>query len=425
MSSDILVLGLTILVGFIGSLIFQYTKIPESLFMLLIGLAVGPIFGVVNQAELVKYMPLIVTITMILVLLDTGLSLNVFDTLRALRKATFFTILVLFFSMFFVSGLLTFLGWNIFHALLMGVISSGTTTIASAYLLPRLSVTVEVKQILFIESIINDLTIVASVVMIVQAIQVESFDLSQIALTFIAPVATAFLMGSIFTFLWVNILWKIYKGEELSYVFTLGLLFVLYSLVELIGGNGAIAVLVLSAFLGNLPFLLRTILKDDSVREDLWRRFNQISKHIRNTQVNFSFFIKNFFFVYLGIIFDLRNANIAIVGICLSIIILVIIGRYVSIRILAFFDKNLRPYSSIVSLMVARGFTATFAALLPATKGIVIPQLNEIILMMVILSTFTTVFGTIIHERWKSTRAFLDQLSEYYSKRSASNNESR
>jgi cell volume regulation protein A len=421
MSSDILVLGLIILVGFVGSLIFQYTKIPESLFMLLIGLAVGPIFGLVDQAELVRYMPIIVTITMILVLLDTGLSLNVFDTLRALRKATLFTLLVLFFTILFVSGLMVLIGWNIFHALLIGVISSGTTTISSAYLLPRLSVTVEVKQILFIESLINDLTIVASVVMIVQAIQIKSFDLSQIALTFIAPAAAAFLMGSIFTFMWVNILWRVYKDEELSYVFTLGLLFVLYSIVELIGGNGAMAVLVLSIFLGNLPYFLRTLLKDDSTREEIWKRFNQISKHIRNTQVNFSFFIKNFFFVYLGIIFDLRSTNVAIIGICLSILILVMVSRYVSIRILAFFDKNLRPYATIVSLMVARGFTATFAALLPSTKGIVIPQLNEIILMMVILSTFTTVFGTIAHEKWKSTRAFLDQLSEYYSKKSPSN----
>lgn len=68
MSVELLLLGLIILVGFVGQVLFRYTKIPESLFMILIGLALGPIFGVVNPTEFVYYAPTVVTITLVIVL---------------------------------------------------------------------------------------------------------------------------------------------------------------------------------------------------------------------------------------------------------------------------------------------------------------------------------------------------------------------
>jgi hypothetical protein len=49
--------------------------------------------------------------------------------------------------------------------------------------------------------------------------------------------------------------------------------------------------------------------------------------------------------------------------------------------------------------MVARGFTATFVALLPSTRGVDIPMFKEVVLAMVLLSTIATMFGCIIFER--------------------------
>ncbi len=75
MELNILLLGLIILVSFIGHILFKYTKIPESLFMIFIGLAVGPVFKLVDQSIFMTYMPLVSTITMIIILLDSGFSL--------------------------------------------------------------------------------------------------------------------------------------------------------------------------------------------------------------------------------------------------------------------------------------------------------------------------------------------------------------
>jgi NhaP-type Na+/H+ or K+/H+ antiporter len=249
-----------------------------------------------------------------------------------------------------------------------------------------------------LESLINDLTIVTGVVMIVQIIQVRTLDLGQIGVMVVEPLAIAILFGGIFTYLWINILWNYYKDKDLTYVFTLGMLFILYSLVEWLDGNGAIAVLVLSLSLGNISLILKRFPKKAKAQKNLIERLNQISEYVRNTQVNFSFFIKNFFFVYLGIIFDLDKTSYRLVLICFAILIMMLLSRFISFKIFTFFESNLKQYTLMVTLMVARGFTATFAALFPSTKGIEIPQLNEITLLMVILSTFTTIFGSIIYE---------------------------
>lgn len=415
--NEILILGLVILVGFIGRVLFQHTKIPESLFMILIGLAIGPVFGFIDQDVFVGYAPLVVTITLVIVLLDSGLSLNVFDTVRTLGKAVSFTIIVLVFSAFSVGFFMYLMGWEPLHAVLMGVLSSGTTTIVAASLLPRLSLPKEIKQILIMESIINDITLLTAALVIVQVIQLESFSLSQLTSSLVGPVALAVVIGVIFAFLWVNVLWRLYKGEELAYVFTIGVLFLLYSVVELIGGNGAIAVLVLSLCLGNLPLILRSILggrlplisKFSEGRtpalHGLTGHFNEILDKIRKSQVDFAFFISNFFFVYLGIIFDPAKMDVLLVGISLAIILLMFVSRYASARVLALSDPKLKRYGMFMAGMVARGFTATFVALLPSAKGIEIPQIKEIVLILVLLSTLASILVSIIFERRLKTGA--------------------
>lgn len=403
---DILILGLTIVVGFVGRVVFKYTKVPESLFMVLIGLAVGPVFGIVDSSLFVENTELVVTITLIIVLLDSGLSFNVYDVLRTLSKAVFFTIIVLFFSTLLIGSFMFFiLDWSFLHSLLIGVISSGTTTIVVAFLAPRLSLPEDIKRVLVLESIINDVTLVTAAVLIIRLIEFQTIDFSQIIVALLSPIAMAIILGISFTILWVSVLGRYYKGEELTYVFTLGVLFLLYFFVELIGGNGAIAVLVYSLLLGNLQLIITKIL-DAVIKPATRPRFNslitrceEVVNEIRGSQVNFAFFIKNFFFVYLGIIFDPEKIDLLLISICFAILALMLLSRYISVKILSLFDHQFKPYTNIMAIMVARGFTATFVALLPSAKGIEIPQLKEIVLVMVLFSTFTTILGSIAYER--------------------------
>jgi NhaP-type Na+/H+ or K+/H+ antiporter len=410
---ELFIVGLIILVGFVGRILYKYTKVPECVFMIIIGLSIGPVLQIVDRDLFLGYEQLILTVTLVIVLLDSGLSMNVFETARTFGKALGFTLLVLVSTTAIVGYVMYQAGWPILHALLMGVLSSGTTTLVAVSLLPRLGIPDKIKQILYLESIINDSTLVTAAVILIQIIGVGSIDPSQLVATFTVPLVTAIALGIGFTVLWINVLWNTLDVEGLAYVFTIGVLFVLYALVEALNGNGAIAILVTSLCFGNFPVILGifgeyppgTTVKYGFIKFDpgrfhvLKERFEAISEKMKASQIDFAFFIQNFFFVYLGLSFDPTIISSTLIGLCAVLLLLMFVSRFVSARIMGLIDADVRRYASLMSVMVARGFTATFVALLPSTKGIVIPLLKEIILIMVVLSTFVTILGLIIHER--------------------------
>ena len=279
------------------------------------------------------------------------------------------------------------------------------------HILTRFKVPEVVKDTLILESILNDVTLITMSVILLQIIKIQTFDFVQIVLSFFGPITIAFVLGLAFSLLWVSILWKLYRGDELIYIFTLGFLFILFFVVEVIGGIGALAILIFSLTLGNLPTIIDTIQDELILRKRvlsefqietfqfLSQRFTNITREIKHTEFHFSFIIKNFFFVYLGVIFNLENLNVISIVISVAIILLMLISRYLSVRILALFDSELKKFTPLMTVMIARGFTATFVSLMPASEGIEIPHLKEITLILVLLTTLITLIGTIVYEK--------------------------
>lgn len=410
MSSEILIIGAVILIGFIGNTIFEYTKIPESLFMIIIGLIIGPALGIVGHSEFIEIAPVVTTVTLIIVLLDTGLSLDLFKTIRVLGKAFLFTILVLTISTTLIGSVMSFLGWDMLQAILIGILGSGTTTIVVADLIPRLRVPAGISQILIMESIINDVTLLTAAVIIIDVMSLETVVPSNLISAFITSILVSITLGILFTIIWVEVLWRIKKSQKLAYVFTLGGLFILYSIAEFLNGNGAIAVLIMALLLGNLPSILNSLngsnLTNNLIEKSSWsihgfnQRYRNVLDAMRKTQLNFSFFTTNFFYVYIGVIFNMEELNFPLIVICGVILILMYVSRYLAVRLQSIIQPKLKEHTMIMTMVVARGFTATFTALLPASVGVEIPLLKEIVLIMVILSTFATIGGGIIYERF-------------------------
>ncbi len=406
-----LLLGLIILIGFVGHVFYEYTKVPEIFFMIMIGLIIGPFFKFVNPGSIIELSPLISPLALIIVLLDAGLSLNIFGVAKNLGKSVLWTILVLTSCTFIVGAFMYALGWEPLYALLIGVVSSGTSTAVVVPVLSRLSVPEEVKQILIIESIANDVTLTLAVVGLIQIINFKTLDIRQLSSSLVGSTTVSIILGVAFSVMWANILWRHLREQKLVYVFTLGFLFVLYALDEIIGGNGIIAVLVLCLSLGNLPVLFER-LESEIVRlkigflehytkslASLTKHFTDVVDSIQKTQIDIAFFIRNLFFVYLGIVFDLENVSPMILLICLAMTGLILLSRFFASKVLALLDQRYAGYSMIMMFMTARGFMATLLAFLPSVEGVEIPLLREIVLLMVVFSTIMTIIGSIVYER--------------------------
>ena len=419
----VLLLGAILLVGFIGRIVNTYTRIPESIFMLLIGLTLGPILRLVDPTAFVQYERLGVTATLVIMIIDNCLSLDVYRTTLTFNRAFQFTLLVLVLTTGFVGYFMYLAGWGLLPAVLLGVLSSGTTTLAAYTLLARLDVSDKVRQLMNMESVLNDSFIITCAIIVLQLIGIGTFDPHELVGALASPLLISLGLGVLFAVLWVQALWIIENVERWSYIFTLGLLFILYATVEAFNGNGGIAVLVAGLTLVILPATVRrfsTYPRDVTVQYGALRvnptrlrrlqdRFDAVIDKVRNAQVNFAFIAENFFFVYFGILFDPTRLTTTLIGLSGVLVLLIFVSRYLSARVVGLIDREVRREAVTLSIVVARSSTAIVVALLPETMGIVIPLLKEMVLVMVLLSSLVTLIGLRLQERIGHGRAMVLQ----------------
>lgn len=385
-----LILGAIILIGFFGQLLFRKTKIPESIFMLIIGLLLGPVFGLVDSKPFLEMGGFITTFALIIILLDSGLSFDIFRVAKVFPKAVFFTLTAFLFITALVALFMHFfMGWNPLLSLLMGVVSSGTTTVTVSHLVSGLSVRKSVKELLVLESVINDVTIVTAGVMIVRLMGAGSIDLNSASRLLASDIIIGLGGGLIFAFLWLYLLERI-KESHLKFVFTIGMLFILHDTVEFVNGSGPIAVLMFSLLLGNFNRIFSRL----KIPRFPFRKLSASAvKSIRNVQSDIVFFVKAFFFVFLGVIFDYGRVSYSIFFAVMGILALIFAGRYISSAILSKRHPEFRPYRLLISGMMPRGFVATVIAFLPIETGIAAPNFTEIILMMIAITTFIAIIA--------------------------------
>jgi NhaP-type Na+/H+ or K+/H+ antiporter len=304
-------------------------------------------------------------------------------------------------------------GWGLLPAVLLGILSSGTTTLAAYTLLTKLDLSDRALQILNMESVLNDSFIITCAIIVLQLIGVGTFDPQQLVGALALPLLTSIGLGVLFAVLWVQALWTIENVERWSYIFTLGLLFILYAIAEAFNGNGGIAVLVAGLTLVTLPATVQrfstyprgitvqygTLRFNPTRLRGLQDRFDAVMDKVRNAQVNFAFIAENFFFVYFGILFDPTRLTTTLLGLSGVLVLLIFVSRYLSARFVGLLDQEVRREAVTLSIVVARSSTAIVVALLPGTMGIAIPQLKEMVLLMVLLSSLVTLIGLRLQER--------------------------
>ena len=399
-------IGFIIIIGFAGNLFFRKTRIPEALFLITFGLLIGPVSGFFYHAPLVPVEPfrditgLLTTIALIIILLDSGFDFDIFKIAKTLSKATLFTVITFILTTGLVSLFMTkVVGWPVLMALLMGTVSSGTTTVTVSHLIRGLTVKEDVKQLLVLESIINDITIVTGGVIITRVIKAEemiesAFTVQDVASMLFGSILIALAGGFVFFVIWYKTL-DMTKTSPLKFAYTVGMLFIMYDAIEFLDGSGPIAVLIFSLLVGNSDKLMKRL----GVHESVLKMSRTAIRSIKNVLVDVSFLVKTFFFVLLGILFDPSIVTGDILVILAGILVFIVIGRYISSRILALKYPVFSPYAKVIAVMLPRGFTATVVAFLPGEEGISVPGFTEIVLLMVFVTTLIAIAGAWMYGR--------------------------
>lgn len=384
------IMGFTVIIAVIGHMLFDKTGIPESIFMIVLGLFLGPMSGLILLTDIKGIIPHVFTLSIVIILLESGLSTDIHEAMETMRTSTIFTIIVLVTTSLLCGAFLNLLlTWPMAPSLILGIICSGTSTLPILYFTSRMKLSPAVNQMLIFESIINDITIITAVSIILQALTLKLSPSSTI-LSIFQYVIVAVLLGAIFSSIWTIVLVRIQDDLALKYLTTLAIAILLHALTESRGGSGVIAVMFFGVTIGNLPKFSRT-------RRNVLRFFTQIEV----MQDEVSFLVKNTFFFILGLMFNIEAVKGSTLIIALVLTGLMIVSRWTSYKIIGFYDKRYTDNAMIVSLMVSRGLTAGLTAFMHVEQGLQLPPITDIVIVLILFTNIAATIGFIVRTKEK------------------------
>jgi cell volume regulation protein A len=383
-------IGLTILLGFFGNVLFQRTTIPNTLWLLLFGMILGAI-GFVGKDFISDAAGLIGAIAVIGILSDGGLHL---DLKRILLDGILGTLLMvsgLVVSTIGIVLLLSAIQIPLEIAVLIAVTLAGTSaSVVIPTITPLTFISDKLKAILSIESISDTFSIVIALFLIDY---INTHSLVENAANGILQGAalqtlSAMSIGIIFGLLWGPFIGKL-KKYEYSYAATLGALIMLYAVSELFGSSGAIAVFFAGIMLANAHLLYRTLFPEFN--------FERLDEDISKTHSLIAFLIRVFFFVFLGIVVGIPEIKYLIIGLLVTGVI--ILGRVLYINL--FSKYHIIPLTEnekhLTFFMIPRGLSAAVLSIFAFSSGIAYgEEIVNIIFSVIIFSILITTFGTYI-----------------------------
>jgi cell volume regulation protein A len=136
----------------------------------------------------------------------------------------------------------------------------------------------------------------------------------------------------------------------------------------------------------------RLNLKEKHFRKD----HIQSIRTIKIVQFDIAFFIRSFFFVFLGMITDIKLVTFSLVLMTGSLLAIMILTRFFSVQLISFIEQKYRKHAFLVATMMPRGFIATLLAFLPFNEGIIIPHFTEAMFLLIFSASFISIFGTIL-----------------------------
>lgn len=388
-----LLIGITMLLGFAAVLIFERTKISQALLLMLFGILLGPVLHLVDysQESLMRELsPLIGTLALVVLLFDGGITLNLFRVIRAVPRAFAFTLLSFAITAMAVCLLMNFaFGWDYLYGLLLGAVVGGTSSAIVIAMVQKSAADEDIRALLTLESTITDALCIISAFLILQLLQAKEASILVAANLLLSAFSIATFLGVLGAIGWLLAMPRL-KGKPFFYMLTIAIVFIIYAISDASGGNGGIAVFVFGLILGNVKMISKIVPINQRYYPD---------PSLALFQEEITFFIRTFFFVYLGLLVIPASLDTPMLSMSLAVLIVIILSRQAATGLM--FRKDTYQVRGLVGTMLPRGLAAAILATLPAQNGIVLPYFFEIVLICILLTNVIATAGLFVFSRKK------------------------
>lgn len=393
-----LAIAAVIFIGFFGNAIFTRFRIPDVLILIFLGMAIGPDvlgerFGLVSNdtlADIDEFRDLLLSAALVIILFDGGLTLDLRSVIESMRLSAFMSVLTFILTMVSVATALHFImDMDLILALLLGSIIGGTSGAIVIPIASKLRVKPQTKAIMIMESAVTDVLVVVAALTLISVVQLGDFRLTTIAQDLLSKFVIGGIVGFVAGIAWLFVIQKLHR-QPLVYMITIAALFLVAGSVEALGSSGAVAALTFGMSLGNREFVRRWL---TSVTLKIGT-----DGHIQQFHLEITFFVRTFFFVYLGMIFRFDTfTEIHLVAGLLLISVIVLVRWCTAEMTWQIGDLEMEDALALFGLM-PRGLAAAVLATLPAVSlaGIAVWDANPDLPNFFLNTTLIVILGTTI-----------------------------
>ena len=384
MTYAILFIGVLLFLGHIFSSLFEKTRLPDVLPLMVLGMLMGPVLQIVSPESFGEAGQIFTTLALIVVLFKSGIDFRILSLRGAVGQGLLLTTV----CFVLITAIIAFIAQRVLgipqtYALIIGAIVADNSTAIITPMLAKLQVSKTAKTILFLEA---NLTGVYSIVLALALLSAASHGSHVSAGMLAADVLKSFGIGIVFAlaagFFWMSILNRVRRLEN-AISLTFAFVLLVYSVSGLIGGDGAIATLAFGVVAGNIRLIKRMWLPKLDFRHLL--SLNGGEKDFFD-EVEFIF--KTLFFVYMGICIRIGRVDLLAIGFALALAKIIFRAPAVNYCVS---KKITRADCSVILAMCPNGLVsavlaAMIASQLPGEGAVIQDVIYAVIFFSVILS---------------------------------------
>ena len=369
----LLAAGVVIFLGVAGEAFFKKTGIPDVAFLMILGVIIGPVFGLIQPEAVIQVIPYFAALALIIIMFDGGLNLDIKHVLKTAHFSVTLAVLGFILSVAMITLAAHFaLGWLWLESILLGSIVGGSSSAIVFGLVKNIKISEETKSMLSFESALTDILATIIAFILFEAVLAGHFDIQTLQETIGRAVVVGLVLGFGVGIPWMYVSTKLGNAQH-AYMLTLGVLFVLFFLANSFGESGALTALVFGLMIGNkshlsrlLRFKLPRIEMDDPTHNQL------------------TFLVRSFFFVFVGLMASFGQIEYLVFGVLITIAVYfgrMFIGKVTLTKRFSRLDR------AVTNSMIPRGLAAAVLATYPITMGLPNAEAYPQLVFFIILSS--------------------------------------
>ncbi len=359
MGTVLIFIGALVFCAHLFASLFSRRRIPDVLFLVMIGIVVGPVLGWVTPDMFGELGMVFASLTLVVILADSGMDMHVHDLRQYWAGMVQVTISSFLLSMLVASMVAHYLaGLDWLSSVLLSGMVAGTGASIVIPMVKQMKVSEKTRTVLSLESAISAVLCIVLTLAVLQGYQLGVVSYFVMSVKLLASFVVALVLGVAGGLLWSGVLGRV-RTLKNSMFLTPAFVIIIYGIAEALGYSGAIAALAFGIMLGNVDTLSRTWIYRP------FRRWVVAPQPLKENEKSFFkeivFLVKTFFFVYIGISIPFTDKMALLYGLAIAAALAAV--RFILVAIVG--RKNSRTDRLTVSIMTPKGLAAAVLASLP------------------------------------------------------------